>query len=219
MKTIDVRGGSREPAAIIKEEIDRGEAELEVLLDNPVSASGVMRFLESKGFGVQLKDDEGAITITARKREQPANKTVAFKKQPDGAANGTQAVPRPQNTPPCPSPDTEPSGTFSVLITNRALGGDRELGEILMKNFLGALPLMERLPLAVALMNEGVRLALYDSSSCDHLKNLEKKGVSVLICGTCVNYFNIIDQVGAGSISNMPEIIETLNKADRIMTL
>ena len=71
----------------------------------------------------------------------------------------------------------------------------------------------------MALINEGVRLAHYDSSSCDHLKNLEKNGVSILVCGMCANYFSVMEQVGAGSISNMPEIIETLNKADKVITL
>ena len=88
-----------------------------------------------------------------------------------------------------------------------------------MKNFLRVLPLMKYPPIAVALMNDGVKLALYDSSSCDHLKNLEKKGVSILLCGTCATYFDALDQIGAGSISSILEIVETLNKADKIMTL
>ena len=88
-----------------------------------------------------------------------------------------------------------------------------------MKSFLGVLPQMDPPPLAVALINDGVKLALYDSSSCDHLKNMEKKGVSILVCGTCVNHFNVMDQIGAGSISNMFEIVETLNRAGKIMTI
>ena len=219
MKTINAKGNvCPDPVARIKAETDRGEMELEALLDNPVSASEVMRFLESNGFGVQLKDDEGTITISARKGEE-LPKAAAFKTQPADPANEAQTHPKPQAAPPSPEPLSESSGTFSVLITSPALGRDLELGEALMKSFLAALPQMERLPLAVALVNEGVKLALYDSSSCDHLKNLGKKGVAILICGTSVNYFNIMDQIGAGSISNIFEITETLNKGGRIITL
>ena len=219
MKTVNAKGKTcPEPTAMTKAEVARGETELEVLLDNPFSASSVMRFLESNGFAVQLKDDDGAITISARKKDQPP-KAVTFKKQPDASIQEADAGCVPQAAARYPIPPPEPpSGTFSVLITGPVLGHG-ELGEALMKSFLGALPKMERPPLAVALVNDGVKLALYDSSSCDHLKNLEKKGVSILICGTCVNHFNIMDQVGAGSISHMFEIVETLNKADKIMTL
>jgi intracellular sulfur oxidation DsrE/DsrF family protein len=87
-----------------------------------------------------------------------------------------------------------------------------------MKSFLGTLA-QASAPLAVALMNEGVKLALYDSSSCDHLKALAEKGIVVLVCGTCVNHFQIADQIGAGVVSNMFEIVESLNKADKIITL
>ena len=222
MKTINAKSNvCSDPVAKTKAEADRGETELEVLLDNPVFASNVMRLLESKGFGVQLKDDEGTITISARKGEPP-HKAAALTKQPAGPVYETQPISRPQIAAPyqTPAPATqEPPGTFSVLITRRALGSDAELGEVLMKNFLGALSRAERPPLTVALMNEGIKLARYDSSSCDHLKNLEKKGVSILVCGTCANYFNVMDQIGAGSISDMPEIIEAINKAGKIITL
>ena len=227
MKTINAKGGvCPDPVAKTKAEIDRGEAELDVLLDDPVSASKVMRFLESNGFGVQLKDDEGAIIISARKSERSSGPAIS-QKQPDAPVmpsvyEAPSAAKTQPAAPASPAPAAEPSETsekLSVLITNLALGSDRELGETLMKGFLSALSRMQRPPIAVALINEGVKLALYDSSSCDHLKNLETKGVSILVCGTSANYFSIMDQLGAGSISNTFEITESLDKACKIMTL
>ena len=212
---------------MVQPEVDRGETELDVLLDNPISASNVMKFLELQGFGVQLRDDEGAITISARKKEL-TSKAATSNKQP--AAPAQEALPlglplalplvKPQTAALFQKTAPEPSSeTFSVLITGHVPGSDRELGEALMKSFLSALSQTQNPPLVVALVNEGVKLALYDLSSCEHLKILEKKGVSVLICGTSANYFNITDQIGAGAISNMSEIIEALNKAGKIMTL
>jgi len=217
MKTINTKGKAwPEPMAIIKSELNRGETELEVLSDDPFSASNVMNFLENQGFSVQLKDDEGSITISARKGGQPV-RTAAFKKQPEAPVSEAKAVPKAAAPPGDLIP--EPSRTLSILVTCLALGHDQKLGETLIKSFLGALSNMGRAPVVVALMNDGVKLALYDSSSCDHLKNLEKKGALVLICGTCANYFNIMDKIGAGTISSMVEIIDALNKADKIMTL
>ena len=228
MKTINTKGKVwPKPMEMVQSEVDRGETELDVLLDNPVSASNVMKFLELRGFGVQLRDDEGAITISARKREL-TSKAATFNKQP--AAPVQEALPlglplalplaKPQATALYPRPALEPSSeTFSVLITGHVPGNDRKLGDALMKSFLSALSQRQNPPLAVALVNKSIKLALYDSSSCEYLKILEKKGASVLICGTSANYFNITDQIGAGAISNIPEIIETLNRADKIMTL
>jgi len=217
MKTINAKGKGLDPVMMVKMALDRGDTELEVLLDDPVSASNVVRFIENRGFCVSLKDDEGAISISARKTEQSI-KAAAFKKNSEDPASETQYA-GPQEAPLHPSLVPESPGTFSVLITCLALGRDQALGEALMKGFLGALSKMERPPLVVALMSEGVKLTLYDSSHCDHLKNLEKKGASILICGTSANYFNITDQIGVGSISNMCGIIEALNKADKIMTI
>lgn len=209
MKTINARGKPcPEPVTMTKAIVDQGEKELTVLLDNPTSASNVKRFLESRGYGVRLKDDEGMLAIEALKKNE----------DPGQAAQTPLKVALAE--PPAVPAGKASAQTFSVLLSARTLGRDDEqLGEILIKSFLGALAQMDVPPVAVALMNEGVRLALYDSSSCDHLKNLEKKGVVVLVCGTCVNHFDLGDQIGVGSISNMFEILEALNKADKIMTL
>jgi selenium metabolism protein YedF len=213
MKTINARGKiCPEPVILTKAQVDRGEEELEVFLDNPISASNVRRFLESKGFAVRLKDDDGLLTILASKKEEKAPKVAPPSSKPGARTQEAQAA-----VPPVTASVNE---TFSTLITCRTLGrSDEELGEVLMKSFLGTLSQMDNAPVVVALMNEGAKLALYDSSSCDHLKNLEQKGVTILVCGTCVNHFQIADQIGVGTISNMFEILEALNKASKIMTL
>ncbi|MDR1376069.1 MAG: sulfurtransferase-like selenium metabolism protein YedF [Synergistaceae bacterium] len=227
MKTIDARGKAcPEPVILTKACVDQGEKEVEVLLDNPVSASNVRRFLENKGFSVQLKDDDGMLTILAGpKNEQIKVAAVPSKKQgqepPRQTRPGASTEPQEQAESARPFSDfpTEKE-TFSVLVTCQNIGqSDQQLGDVLMKSFLGTLSQLDDAPLAVALMNEGVKLALYDSSSCDHLKNLEKKGTLILVCGTCVSHFHIAEQVGVGTISNMFEIVETLNKAKKIITL
>ena len=208
MKTIDARGKAcPEPVILTKTWVDRGEEDVEVLLDNPTSASNVRRFLESKEFSVHLKDDDGLLTISARKK--------------DGRKTAEPQTPvQPETAPLQTLPATPEKETFSVLITCQNLGqSDQQLGEVLMKSFLGTLSQLNDAPVAVALMNEGIKLALYDSSSCDHLKNLDKKGTLILVCGTCVNHFRVAEQIGVGTISNMFEILETLNKASKIITL
>ena len=197
------------PVAMTKAALDKGAEELEVLVDNPQAATNVKRFLEDKGFRVLLQDDDGRLKLTAGKKTEPSVSTSR------ASASQAQAP-----APAAPMPVPRPVEGMAVLITGKTLGrNDEELGEILVKGFLGALSQLDVPPRTVALINEGVKLALFDSSSCDHLKNLERKGTNILVCGTCVNHFGIVDSVGVGVISNMLEIVEALNGAGRILSL
>lgn len=110
--------------------------------------------------------------------------------------------------------------SLAVLITGDTFGrGSEELGGVLVKSFLKTLAGLETPPTVLALMNGGVKLALFDSSTCDRLKDLERRGTRVLVCGTCTNFYGVTDSVGVGVISNMYEIVETIARAGRIMSL
>ena len=109
---------------------------------------------------------------------------------------------------------------MAVLITRGVLGGnDPVLGEVLIKSFLGTLVQLPTPPSAVALMNEGVKLALGNTATCDHLTALQSKGANVLVCGTCTNHFGITQDVGVGTVSNMFEITEALLGAGKVLTI
>ena len=198
-----------ESVAMTRAALDKGAEELEVLVDNPEAATNVKRLLEGRGFRVLLQDDDGRLKLTTGKKTEPSVST--------SRASASQAQ-APAQAAPMPVP--RPAEGMAVLITGKTLGrNDEELGEILVKGFLGALSQLDVPPRTVALINEGVKLALFDSSSCDHLKNLERKGTNILVCGTCVNHFGITDSVGAGVISTMFEIVEALNGSGRILSL
>ena len=198
-----------ESVAMTKAALDKGAEELEVLVDNPEAATNVKRLLEGRGFRVLLQDDDGRLKLTAGKKTEPSVST--------SQASASQA---PAPAPAAPMPVPRPAEGMAVLITGKTLGrSDEELGEILVKGFLSAFSQLDVPPRTVALINEGVKLALFDSSSCDHLKNLERKGTNILVCGTCVNHFGITDSVGAGVISTMFEIVEALNGSGRILSL
>ena len=198
-----------ESVAMTRAALDKGAEELEVLVDNPEAATNVKRLLEGRGFRVLLQDDDGRLKLTAGK-----------KKEPSASASPARAPQAPAPARAAPMPVPQPAEGLAVLITGKTLGrSDEELGEILVKGFLGALSQLDVPPRTVALINEGVKLALFDSSSCDHLKNLERKGTNILVCGTCVNHFGITDSVGAGVISTMFEIVEALNGSGRILSL
>jgi len=106
-----------------------------------------------------------------------------------------------------------------VNITSDKMGrGDDDLGGILMQSFVNTLIKLDPIPSKIIFYNSAVTLCIESSPVVDSLKELENKGVELLICGTCADFFDIKDKIGAGTISNMYTILETLNSADRVIT-
>jgi hypothetical protein len=75
------------------------------------------------------------------------------------------------------------------------------------------------LPAAICFYTDGVKLAVTGSPVLESLKSLESKGVHLILCSTCLNYFNLVDQVQVGIVGGMPDIIEAQRKASKVITL
>jgi selenium metabolism protein YedF len=175
MKKIDARGKAcPQPVMMTRKAIDEGENSIEVLVDNKVASGNVKRLVEKMGYAVSIQGDEEVITLHATRNAEEG--TVS-------SASGTEQ-------------DKQTSGKIqtTVFISNKIMGGDdADLGEVLIKAFLGTLSEMASPPEYISLMNEGVKLALKGTSTCEHLQELEKKGSEILVCGTCTNHFNITE--------------------------
>ncbi|TSA37452.1 MAG: hypothetical protein D4R64_05680 [Porphyromonadaceae bacterium] len=64
---------------------------------------------------------------------------------------------------------------------------------------------------------KGVTIVTESSPLIEHLRDLEKMGVQILLCATCVNHYAIADIVGAGTLSNMYTIAEEMASAANIV--
>ena len=53
----------------------------------------------------------------------------------------------------------------------------------------------------------------------ERLSEIEKKGVRLIICSTCLNYLGLTEKVRVGIFGGMPDIIEVQAKADKVITL
>lgn len=199
MEKIDARGRAcPEPVMMVREAIKENICELEILVDNEVASRNVSRFLSRSGYNSQISKDGEIFIISGIKDSS---------KIPERKEEKTENTSR------------SSSVKKAILITKNVMGGsDDELGEILIKSFLGTLTQIDNIPARVALMNEGVKLALKGTSSCEHLQELEKLGVEILVCGTCTKHFGITDKVGTGVISNMFDITEGILSADNTIT-
>ena len=104
-----------------------------------------------------------------------------------------------------------------VLSSNKMGEGDEELGKVLIKGFIYAITQLDKYPKAVLLYNSGVKLSSEGSDSLEDLKVLEKHGVEILSCGTCLNFYNLQDKLQVGKVTNMYSIVEELAGATNVI--
>lgn len=103
------------------------------------------------------------------------------------------------------------SGPTTVVISSSTMGsGDDELGKNLMKAYIFALTNVTPTPDNIIFYNGGAHLTVEGSASLEDLKNLEKAGVNIMTCGTCLNFYGIAEKLQVGQVSNMYDIAQTM---------
>ncbi|OPJ55441.1 sulfurtransferase-like selenium metabolism protein YedF [Alkalithermobacter paradoxus] len=101
-----------------------------------------------------------------------------------------------------------------IMISSEFMGkGSDELGKVLMKGFIYTITESKPYPKAILFINSGVKLTTENEDTIENLKKLQNSGVSILSCGTCLDYYNLKDKLQVGNISNMYDIVENINKS------
>ena len=107
-----------------------------------------------------------------------------------------------------------------IIINSETMGkGDQELGKKLMGAYLKKLWGGSSKPDMMIMYNSGVKLLAKEGGHLEALVGLEESGVEILACGTCLDHYDLSDSIGAGHVSNMEEIVATMAKADKVITI
>lgn len=106
-----------------------------------------------------------------------------------------------------------------IIFGSNVLGRDEELGKVLIKSYIYTLSQGDELPKSMIFLNSGVLLTTEGSEVLEDLKVLEDRGVEILSCGTCLEFFEVKEKLDAGGISNMYTISEKMAEADKVFTL
>ncbi|MDD5088793.1 MAG: sulfurtransferase-like selenium metabolism protein YedF [bacterium] len=108
----------------------------------------------------------------------------------------------------------------TLIISSEHFGrGDNELGAKLMGSFLRTLLSGERRPDKIVFYNSGVKLLAQGSPVLDALDELNKAGVLLVACGTCVGHFKLDEKIRAERVSNMREIAAILMESESVVTV
>lgn len=107
-----------------------------------------------------------------------------------------------------------------ILVTNDGMGkAETPLQHKLMHTYLGLLNEHDLLPAAICFYTDGIKLVVEGSPVLEELRSLEAKGVHLVICSTCLNYFGLTDKVQVGVVGGMTDILEAQWRADKVITL
>lgn len=202
MRIVDTRGQLC-PAPIIAAKrmlrlVQEGET-FQVLTDNKTSYSNLIRFLKDNKAEIFSEEAGNEWKITVKKNNSS---------MPDVIPEDYCA----------PEVAHFEKGDFIVVISSDRMGdGDDDLGHLLMGNFIKALKDIDKLPQKIIFYNKGVTLAKIDSAYADILKGLEKMGVEIILCSTCVDHYRLQKKIAAGTLSNMFTIAEIMSSASRII--
>ena len=196
---VDCRGmACPNPVLKAKEIIERGNIErLSVTVDNPAAKENVSRFLSRMGYEVSLSEEAGAFNVTGTKRESIAACEVMEE----------------------PKAESRESRIAVLVGTDRMGKGDDMLGQKLITSFIGTLKEMGPELWRLILLNGGVKLTVKGAECLPALQALESEGVYILVCGTCLNHFGLLEKKQVGETTNMLDIVTAMQLADKVISV
>ena len=107
-----------------------------------------------------------------------------------------------------------------ILIIRAGMGSaETALQHKLLDTYLRLLIENNSLPRAICFYTDGVKLVIEGSPLLERLSQIEQKGVRLIVCSTCLDFFKITDKVRVGVVGGMPDIIEAQVKAKKVITL
>lgn len=198
-KIIDARGLSCPQPVVLTKQALETNARVTTIVDNETALENVKRLAGKFGCDVTVEPKGKSVYEIHIVRGADFNKNQDF-----AASCETGAV---------------SSGPFVIAVTEDKMGrGNDELGTVLIKAFIHTVAGQATKPDMVIFYNTGVKLTVQGSDVLEDLKQMESDGVQILVCGTCLNFFEIKDKLAVGIVSNMYDIVETMSSAGRLLT-
>ena len=211
-KVIDARG-KQCPLPVIETKRalkEMTEGMVEVLVDNEIAVQNLTKMAKQMKLQCSSeKIDVNHYVVNIEGSENPSamNQTQST----DNSVQSTASTIEQSQV------ETREETTIVVLSADHMGEGNEELGKVLMKGFIYALTELDKLPKKILLFNSGAKLSVEGSDSLEDLKLLESKGVEILTCGACLNFYEISNQLAVGSVTNMYAIAESMMEASKII--
>lgn len=199
MKEINAKGlACPQPLILTKKAVEGSEEkDFLIIVDNDTAVKNLEKFAKSSNLDFRfekISDNEFNVFVS-KNNETSLKEPSAF----------------------C---SVENSSDTVIAISKNFMGnGSEELGKLLIKGFVYTSSEYEKLLKTLVFFNSGVELTCEGSPCIDDLKKLQEKGVEIISCGTCLDYFKLKEKLLVGEISNMYSIYETLFNAGKVINI
>lgn len=196
-KIIDAKGKNCPiPVIMAKKEIDGGLDGFIIEVDNAIAVENLKKLAKSQGFFVNVNKEDNNYSVIFNKECEECNEILKEIK------------------------DKSLIGDYAVFIGKEIIGaGNEDLGKNLMKMFFYTLSEGDDVPKYILFMNDGVKVPTLNEQAIEHLKELQSKGSEILVCGACLNFYNLEEKLSAGKVSNMYDITNSMKDASKVITL
>ena len=196
-KVIDAKGKACPmPVIMAIKEIDTGVNFFDIEVDNKIAVENLKKLANSQGFTTTIEENDGNFKVNFSNGCEECEEVLA---KVEGK---------------------KPLGNWSIFINKEIIGaGNEELGQSLMKMFIYTISEGEDLPKSILFINGGVKVPSLNEQGIEHLKVLQDKGVELLVCGACLNFYGLEDKLEVGKISNMYEITNAMKEASKVITI
>jgi len=185
------------PVLKTKEALEKiEEGTITVIVDNKASKENVKRFAQKVGCSVEVEEKDGLYYLTITKGKGQT--------EVQGEQKGEKR-----------------EKEVTVLVASSYVGEEEELGKILMKGFLKTFINASPKPTKLILINAGVKLACQgsDPEILEALKELQESGTEIICCGTCLEYYGLLDKLQVGAPSNAYDVVQALTNSDLVVRL
>lgn len=187
-----------QPLILTKKEIENStEKEFLVMVDNETAVQNLEKFAKSSNllFNFEKESDKEFDVFITKTKDYSLSNPKDF----------------------C---DVIDNSNVVLSISKNFMGdGSEELGKILIKGFIYTVSEYENLPKTIIFFNSGVKLTTEGSECIDDLKKLQAKGVKIVSCGTCLDYYGLKEKLLVGEVTNMYTIYETLYKSSKVISI
>jgi selenium metabolism protein YedF len=198
MHEIDARGLNC-PAPVLQTKAAlqvENHKEIRVIVDNAAAQQNVQRFLESEGYEIELGKLDDDYQIKGKRSRDDSCEPI-----------------------PSTESHTQEKRIMVLCATDRLGYGDDDLGRKLMVNFIRTLSEMGKDLWRLVFVNNGVKLTIDESEVLKDLKAYEGSGLQILVCGTCLNHFNLLERKQVGETTNMLDIVTAMQLADQVINI
>ncbi len=200
-KLIDAKGKECPiPVIMAKKEIDNGNKNFTIEVDNNIAVQNLQKLANSQGLLIDIKEEDNIFKIVFINKDNECIECNEILNELEENKNQT--------------------GTWSIFVGKEIIGaGNEELGKSLMKMFFYTIAEDTDLPKSILFMNDGVKVPTLNEQAIEHLKELEAKGVEILTCGACLNFYKLENELKAGKVSNMYDITKAMKESSKVITL